>query len=90
MKKDDCKNILVTGGIPSGTYSNNVGPFTDDEEKTIRINVLLTNEILKEQKQKEKESDKSRKKKVGSSQKTILVIKLDLIYTLALFTKYKM
>lgn len=43
----DAKNILVTGGIPQGTYNTNFGELTDDEETTIRINVMEANEKLR-------------------------------------------
>jgi len=47
--KDD-KNIMVTGGLPEGTFKGNVGEPTEEEEKTIRIAVMNANELLNNKK----------------------------------------
>lgn len=44
---DNENNILTTGGIPTGTLKGNVGELTEDEEKAIRINVMMANELLR-------------------------------------------
>lgn len=38
---------MVTGGLPKGTLKGNVGELTEDEETTIRINVMTANETLR-------------------------------------------
>lgn len=50
------KNVLVTGGIPEGTWAKSTSwqddVLTEDEETTIRINVMEANEVLREARKK--------------------------------------
>jgi len=47
MKNRDDLNILVTGGLPTGTIQGNVGELTENEEKIIIINIMTANEKLR-------------------------------------------